>query len=103
MITALAAAAAAWRAHTPAIESFRAGWKAIALVAAGIALDLALLERAGFVIASTALFWLTARAFDSTHPARDALFALGLSIGAYLLFARALQLTLPAGVLAGWM
>jgi hypothetical protein len=103
VITALAAAAAAWRAHTPAIESFRAGWKAIALVAAGIALDLALLERAGFVIASTALFWLTARAFDSTHPARDALFALGLSIGAYLLFARALQLTLPAGVLAGWM
>ena len=73
------------------------------MIAAGIVLDLVLLERAGFVIASTALFWLTARAFDSSRPARDALFALGVSICAYLLFARALQLTLPAGVLAGWI
>ena len=103
MITALVAAAAALRAHQPAAESFRAGWKAMAIIAAGIVLDVALLERAGFVIASTALFWLTALAFDPKHPARDAAFALGVSIGAYLLFARALQLTLPAGVLAGWI
>jgi putative tricarboxylic transport membrane protein len=102
-ITALIAAAAALRAHTPPAESFRAGWKAIGLIAAGIALDVALLERAGFVIASTVLFWLTAHAFDPKHPARDAAFALGVSICAYLLFARALQLTLPAGVLAGWI
>jgi hypothetical protein len=34
---------------------------------------------------------------------RDALFAIIISIGVYLLFARALQLTLPAGVLAGWI
>jgi putative tricarboxylic transport membrane protein len=102
-ITALAAAAAAMRAHKPATQSLQAGWKAIAIIAAGIALDLLLLERAGFVIASTALFWLTARAFDPAHPARDAVFAIGMSIGAYLLFARALQLTLPAGILAGWM
>ena len=60
-----------------------------------------LLERAGFVIASSVLFWLTARAFDATHPARDALFAVGLAVGAYLLFVNALDLTLPPGVLAG--
>jgi putative tricarboxylic transport membrane protein len=78
-------------------------WKKIALIAIGIAVDLLLVERGGFVIASTALFWATARAFDSRHPARDALFAVAVSIGAYLLFARALQLPLPAGVLAGWM
>ena len=29
--------------------------------------------------------------------------AVGVSVGAYLLFARVLQLPLPAGVLAGWM
>jgi len=102
-ITALVAGAAALRARKPATESFRAGSRAIALIAAGILLDVVLLERAGFVIASTALFWLTARAFGSSRPARDALFAVGVSICAYLLFARALQLTLPAGVLAGWM
>jgi putative tricarboxylic transport membrane protein len=103
ILSGLAATSSAWRAHQPSTESFRAGWKAIALIAAGVALDLVLLERAGFVIASTALFWLTARAFDSSRPVRDALFAIIISIGVYLLFARALQLTLPAGVLAGWI
>ena len=73
-----------------------------ALIAAGMALDLALMERAGFVIASTALFWLTARAFDRQHPGRDALFALGVSTGAYLLFVRVLNVTLPAGLIARW-
>ena len=62
-----------------------------------------LVERGGFVIASTALFWATARAFDPRHPARDAIFAVAVSVGAYLLFARVLQLPLPAGVLAGWI
>jgi putative tricarboxylic transport membrane protein len=78
-------------------------WKAIVLIAMGIAVDVLLVERGGFVIASTALFWLTARAFDPRHPARDALFGLAVSVGAYLLFARMLELPLPAGILAGWM
>src|SRR6185295_15933353 len=78
-------------------------WRAIALIAAGILVDVLLVERGGFVIASTALFWMTARAFDPRHPARDALFGVAVSIGAYLLFARMLQLPLPAGILAGWM
>lgn len=78
-------------------------WGPAALIAVGIALDLALMERAGFVLASTALFWLTAQAFDRQHPGRDALFALGLSAGAYLLFVRVLNVTLPAGFLAGWL
>jgi putative tricarboxylic transport membrane protein len=57
------------------------------------------LERLGFVIAAAVLFWLTARAFDTRHPARDALFAIGMSVASYLLFARVLQLQLPAGIL----
>jgi putative tricarboxylic transport membrane protein len=78
-------------------------WRPIGLIAAGVAAHLALAERAGFVIAAAALFWLTARAFDGRHPIRDAVFAVGLSVGAYLLFARGLDLTLPAGVLEGWL
>jgi putative tricarboxylic transport membrane protein len=87
-------------AATPATPS---AWPAIAMIAIGILIDVLLVERGGFVIASTVLFWATARAFDPNHPARDALFAVGVSIAAYLLFARVLELPLPAGVLAGWM
>jgi putative tricarboxylic transport membrane protein len=81
----------------------RAGWKAIALVGAAIGLDLLLLETGGFVIASAFLFWFTARAFDASHPLRDAVFALGISVAAYVLFARVLQLSLPAGPFPGGM
>jgi putative tricarboxylic transport membrane protein len=78
-------------------------WRSVALIGLGIALNLALAERAGFVIASAVLFWFVARAFDERRPARDAFFALAVSVSAYLLFARVLQLSLPAGVLAGWL
>ena len=81
---------------------FRDVWP-IAWLAAGILAHLLLAERGGFVIASAALFWFTARAFDKTHPARDAAFAVAISVAAYLLFARVLQLSLPAGILAGWL
>ena len=77
--------------------------RAVVYIALAIVLNLALLERAGFVIASLPLFWLTARAFDARHPLRDAALGVLLSIGAYVLFSRVLQLTLPAGVLAPWL
>jgi putative tricarboxylic transport membrane protein len=73
------------------------------LVAAGVVINLLLAETAGFVIASAALFWLTARAFDAAHPIRDAIYAAAVSAGAYVLFARILDLPLPAGALTGWM
>jgi len=74
------------------------GW-----LAAGIIAYLLLAERGGFVVASAALFWFTARAFDSRRPLRDAAFSVVISVGAYLMFARVLQVSLPAGVLAGWL
>jgi putative tricarboxylic transport membrane protein len=74
----------------------------VLLLAGGTALHLVLLERAGFVIAAAALFWLAARAFDPRHPLRDGLFAVGLSAAAYVLFGRVLQLPLPPGIFAGW-
>ena len=45
---------------------------------------------AGFVVASAGLFWLTARAFDDRRPGATDLWG-GLSVGAYLLFARVLS------------
>jgi putative tricarboxylic transport membrane protein len=77
-------------------------WGPAALIAVGMAIALALMERAGFVLASTSLFWLTARAFDRRHPGRDALFAFAVSAGAYLLFVRVLNVTLPAGFTGRW-
>jgi len=79
------------------------GGGSLALIAVGAILYLVLAEPAGFVVASAGLFWLTARAFDDRRPWRDVFFAAGLSVGAYLLFARVLQLSLPAGILAGWL
>jgi putative tricarboxylic transport membrane protein len=80
-----------------------AGRRTLALIIAGILLDVLFIERAGFVLASIPLFWLTARAFDRIHPVRDAIAAATLAAGTYLLFARLLQISLPAGVLAPWM
>ena len=78
-------------------------WGSVALLAAGMAVELALMEAAGFVLASAALFWLTARAFDRQHPGRDALFALTVSTGTYFLFVRVLNVTLPAGFMTAWL
>jgi putative tricarboxylic transport membrane protein len=96
---------AAARADTDAARAFTARelWSPIAWLAAGIIAHLLLAERGGFVIASAALFWFTARAFDQSHPLRDALYAVAMSVAAYLLFARLLQLSLPAGILEGWL
>jgi putative tricarboxylic transport membrane protein len=99
-----AALIAAIRKRTASSEPHAApGWRPAALLAAGVLLDLVFMERAGFVITSAVLFWLTARAFDERHPARDALFALGVATGSYLLFVRVLNVTLPAGLLARWL
>jgi hypothetical protein len=75
----------------------------LALVGAGAFLYLGLAERAGFIVASAALCWLTARAFDRRRPWRDFAFAVVMSVAFYVLFARVLQVSLPAGVFAGWL
>ncbi|MGH9345838.1 MAG: tripartite tricarboxylate transporter substrate-binding protein [Vicinamibacterales bacterium] len=90
-----------WRRSNAGAPSGRR--RPVALIATGMILDLMLLEVAGFVLASAVLFWFVARAFDHRRPLRDAAFAAGISVAAYLLFVRVLKLSLPAGVLAGWL
>ena len=75
----------------------------VAWLAAGIIAYLVLVEPGGFVIASAVLFWCTARAFASDRPLRDASFSVAIAVSAYLVFAKVLQLALPAGVLEGWL
>jgi len=91
------------RVTASAVSTSAPGLGSLALIVAGAACYLGLAERAGFVLASSALFWLTARAFDNRRPLRDAVFAVGLSFATFLLFARLLQLSLPEGVLEGWL
>jgi hypothetical protein len=99
LATGLAAFLRTWgRTRDGQAAGDRLHWRAVTLLAAGVILDVALIENLGFVFASAALFWFTARAFDARHPVRDALFAVGVSAGSYLLFARVLQLQLPPGV-----
>ena len=84
-------------------ENEPASWTPVGWLVVGIIVHLLLAERGGFVVASAPLFWCTARAFDPRRPLRDAAFSVAISVGAYLLFARVLQLTLPAGILEGWL
>ena len=104
VLSMIAALAGAWRSSRRRTNAAsQAEWRAVALITFAIVIDLMLIESAGFVIASAILCWLTARAFDGGHPLRDALFAVIVWVGAYVLFARLLELPLPQGVLAGWL
>ena len=91
-----------WRSTPSAATESAYGARPVVLVGIGVVLHLLLAERAGFVIAAAVLFWCTARAFDRRHPLRDGIAAVAISLGSYVLFARVLQLSLPAGILARW-
>ncbi|HVL57542.1 MAG TPA: tripartite tricarboxylate transporter TctB family protein [Burkholderiaceae bacterium] len=74
-------------------------WRAFALVSSGIVAYGLLIERAGFVIASIALYLLVARGFGSRRWALNAVVGAVLAVGVYLMFNYGLGLTLPRGVL----
>jgi putative tricarboxylic transport membrane protein len=70
---------------------------AFAWVSAGLFAQMALIERAGFVIAAAALFACTARGFGSRRTARDLTAGALLGLAVYLFFVRFLNVSLPAG------
>jgi putative tricarboxylic transport membrane protein len=101
LVTGLAAAGGLRRVRTRKTTTVTATGarhraRTAALIGAGLLLYLALLERAGFVIASAVLFWCVARSFDDRHPVRDGVLGLAIAVASYVLFAHFLQLTLPS-------
>jgi putative tricarboxylic transport membrane protein len=74
-------------------------WRSLALLGAALLLNILILEPAGFIIASTAHFWLVCRTFKSRRPIRDVIVASLLSLAVYYAFSRGLGLSLPGGML----
>ena len=72
-------------------------WRCLAILAAVLLVYLALLERAGFVIASALLFFGAAYGMGSRKIPRDAAIGILLSAAIYLMFTEGLGLRLPAG------
>jgi putative tricarboxylic transport membrane protein len=92
------ALAGGWRAM-PDDEGVHAApdWRAFVFISAGILLQMAVIGRAGFILAGVALFVLVARGFGSTRLARDIVIGAVLVTAAYLVFTQLLALSLPAG------
>jgi putative tricarboxylic transport membrane protein len=76
-------------------------WRTVLLLAAAFLANVALIDRAGWLISGAVLFWGCAYALGSRHYVRDALLAALLSFLTYFLFGRGLGIDLPAGVLGG--
>ena len=76
------------------IDKRSAGWMSL-----GLALNVGLIEIAGFILASTLLFVCTARAFHSERPLRDAGIGFALALVAYVGFDRLLGYKIGSGLI----
>lgn len=74
-------------------------WGTVVIIGVSLLAYLLLIERAGFVIASTVLFYGAAFGMGSRHYIRDLAIGFALSLAAYFLFTDGLSLRLPEGVL----
>ncbi|MGD9711531.1 MAG: tripartite tricarboxylate transporter TctB family protein [Thermomicrobiales bacterium] len=74
-------------------------WKTVGLISASLVAYLLLIERAGFVVASSVLFFGAAFAMGSRRYLRDALAGVLLSMFTFVLFTEGLSLRLPEGIL----
>lgn len=95
------------------VAALRGGWskdlpeeppanpRALLLMGAGLAANLALIGPAGFSIAATAQFVLVCAAFGSRNPVRDFVVGAVLSLGVFFLFVGALGVNIGAGLAEG--
>jgi putative tricarboxylic transport membrane protein len=102
------------------IQSLRGGWehesgttldlRSLAWLSVGLILNLVLIDgvsmgettiipRVGFIVASTLMFFCTARAFGSDKPLRDGAIGFALSIIAYVGFDRVLGYQIGSGLI----
>jgi putative tricarboxylic transport membrane protein len=76
-------------------------WRTVAMLAVAFVANALLIEPLGWVFSGAILFWGSAFALGSRHYVRDAVIAVGLSIGSFYLFALGLGIVLPPGILRG--
>jgi len=74
-------------------------WRTVGILSVSLIAYLFLIERAGFVIASTVLFFGAAFGMGSRRYLRDLVIGFALALGAYFLFTEGLSLRLPEGIL----
>ena len=74
-------------------------WGSLGFVLLGLLVNIALIEWAGFILASTAMFPLVARGFGSRSPLRDALIGFVLSCVSYVGFDRVLGYKIGTGMI----
>lgn len=74
-------------------------WGTVGILGASLIVYLLLIERAGFVIASTVLFFGAAFGMGSRRYIRDLAIGFILSIATFVLFTEGLSLRLPEGLL----
>ena len=81
--------------------SHSSDWRTVLLLVAAFVANIALIDRAGWVISGAVLFWGSVYALGSRHYVRDALVAVTLSLVTFYGFYVGLGIALPAGILQG--
>ncbi|MFG1660609.1 tripartite tricarboxylate transporter TctB family protein [Micromonospora chersina] len=76
-------------------------WRTVLLLVGAFLVNAVLIERLGWVISGTILFWGSAYALGNRHYVRNLLIAVALSLITFYTFAIGLGVDLPAGVLQG--
>lgn len=76
-------------------------WRTVLLLIGAFLVNAVLVERLGWVISGTILFWGSAYALGNRHYVRNLLIAVALSLITFYTFAIGLGVDLPAGVLQG--
>ncbi|WP_231929755.1 tripartite tricarboxylate transporter TctB family protein [Micromonospora inositola] len=76
-------------------------WRTVLLLIGAFLVNAVLIDRLGWVISGTLLFWGSAYALGNRHYVRNLLIAVALSLITFYAFAIGLGVDLPAGVLQG--
>lgn len=88
-----------WRGGWDNGEAGALDYRSLGILLLGLVLNVTLIDVAGFIIASTVLFLLTARAFGSRHILRDAAIGFVLTTIAYIGFDRVLGYRIGSGLI----
>jgi putative tricarboxylic transport membrane protein len=76
-------------------------WRTVVPLVVVFVANILLIDRLGWVLSGTVLFWGSVWALGSRHYVRDGLVALVLSVGTFYGFYLGLGIYLPAGILEG--